>query len=125
MEEETDVLVIGAGPSGLTTAMCLLQQGLKVIIVDIKNRRTEIGRADGLEPRTLEILDSFGLLESFWKRANRTVELSVWVIYALFARLSGLHTNYLLVLEPQPKSEANTSAMQFCPGDITLLRSNN
>ena len=86
MEEWADVLVIGAGPSGLTTAMCLLQQGLKVVIVDIKERRTEIGRADGLEPRTLEILDSFGLLESFWKRANRTVELSVWVIHALSTR---------------------------------------
>lgn len=74
-----DVLVVGAGPSGLMAAVALCNQGVRVGIIEKNTSRPARGRADGLEPRTLEILDSYGLLDSWWRHASHTVELSVWV----------------------------------------------
>jgi phenol 2-monooxygenase len=74
-----DVLIIGAGPAGLMSAVALSNQGVKVGILEKSVERPLRGRADGLEPRTLEILNSYGLLDSWWRHASSTVELSVWV----------------------------------------------
>lgn len=78
-----DVFIIGAGPAGLMCAIGLAIQGLRVGIVEKNKVRPLRGRADGLEPRTLEILDSYGLLDSWWRYASHTVELCVWVCAAL------------------------------------------
>jgi len=77
-----DVLIIGAGPAGLMCAVALADQGVKVGIIEKNAARPSRGRADGLEPRTLEILNSYGLLDSWWRQASTTVELSVWVCCA-------------------------------------------
>ncbi|KAJ5115005.1 Monooxygenase FAD-binding [Penicillium alfredii] len=73
-----DVLIIGAGPAGLMAGTWMAQTGVKAMIIDQKSCRTQTGHADGIESRTLEILDSFGIGEYVWKKANRTVELSLW-----------------------------------------------
>lgn len=49
------------------------------MIIDQKSHQTRCGRADGLESRTLEILDSFGLADKVWAQANHTVEIALWV----------------------------------------------
>ncbi|KAG2026541.1 hypothetical protein GB937_001321 [Aspergillus fischeri] len=74
----TDVLIVGAGPSGLMAAAWMAQMGVKTIIIDQKSHQTRCGRADGLESRTLEILDSFGLADKVWAQANHTVEIALW-----------------------------------------------
>ncbi|KAJ5539802.1 FAD binding domain protein [Penicillium frequentans] len=74
----TDVLIVGAGPSGLMAAAWMAQMGVNTIIIDQKSHRTRCGRADGLESRTLEILDSFGLADKVWAQANHTVEIALW-----------------------------------------------
>ncbi|KAF8899315.1 FAD binding domain-containing protein [Infundibulicybe gibba] len=66
---ETDVLIIGAGPSGLMAAMALAKLGVKVMIVDRRYPGQLYGNADGLQPRTLEIWQSYGILEKFLPRA--------------------------------------------------------
>lgn len=79
--ETYDVLIVGAGPAGLMAAVALASQNVKVGILEKNASRPERGRADGLEPRTLEILNSYGLLDSWWRHASNTVELSVWVSF--------------------------------------------
>ncbi|GFF94051.1 phenol 2-monooxygenase [Aspergillus udagawae] len=74
----TDVLIVGAGPSGLMAAAWMAQMGVHTIIIDQKSHQTRYGRADGLESRTLEILDSFGLADKVWAQANHTVEIALW-----------------------------------------------
>jgi phenol 2-monooxygenase len=74
-----DAIVIGAGPAGLMCATGLASQGVKVGIIEKSTERPLRGRADGLEPRTLEILNSYGLLDPWWRHASHTIELSVWV----------------------------------------------
>ena len=60
----------------------MAKTGIKAIIVDKKPSNTPVGHADGLESRTLEILDSFEIGEPIWKQANRTIDLSLWVCAA-------------------------------------------
>ncbi|KAL3480808.1 FAD binding domain-containing protein [Aspergillus californicus] len=74
----TDVLIIGAGPSGLMAAVWMAQMGVDTMIIDQKHNHTRCGRADGLESRTLEILDSFGLADKIWTQANHTEEIALW-----------------------------------------------
>lgn len=79
MVNTVDLTIIGAGPSGLVSALWAVRQGLTVCLLDKKTGPLERGHADGLEPRTLEILDSLGLADNLWKQANRTVEICTWV----------------------------------------------
>lgn len=52
-----DVLVIGAGPSGLMAAHGLARNGVNVRVVDKRPVSVASGQADGVMPRTLEVLE--------------------------------------------------------------------
>ena len=54
---DTDVLVIGAGPSGLTLAASLVKQGVATIVVDRQAAGANTSRAAVVNARTLEVLD--------------------------------------------------------------------
>ncbi|KAF4543313.1 Monooxygenase FAD-binding protein [Lasiodiplodia theobromae] len=58
---EVDVLICGAGPSGLEVALSLVRQGVSFRIIDKAEGPLDAGRADGVQPRFLEILNSWGL----------------------------------------------------------------
>ncbi|OJJ42343.1 hypothetical protein ASPZODRAFT_2122335 [Penicilliopsis zonata CBS 506.65] len=75
---KVDVLIVGAGPAGLMAGAWMARTGVKTLIIDQKPCRTQSGHADGIESRTLEILDSFGIGEGVWRDSNRTIELSLW-----------------------------------------------
>lgn len=57
-----DVLVVGAGPTGLLLAAELDLAGIPVILVDQATERSGQSRALALQPRSVEILHSRGLL---------------------------------------------------------------
>ncbi|MFI8766885.1 FAD-dependent monooxygenase [Streptomyces sp. NPDC053792] len=59
-----DVLVIGAGPVGLALTLDLVRRGLAVRLVEQEGKRFEGSRAKGVQPRTLEVLDDFGLADA-------------------------------------------------------------
>lgn len=54
------VIIVGAGPAGCMADLCLTTFGLKVLHIDNRPHTTEAGRADGLQPRTLEVLRNIG-----------------------------------------------------------------
>jgi 2-polyprenyl-6-methoxyphenol hydroxylase-like FAD-dependent oxidoreductase len=70
-----DVLVVGAGPTGLTLAAQLQTFGATVRIVDRQLDRVHESRALGVQPRTLEVLRGLGLAEDLVARGNS----AVWV----------------------------------------------
>ncbi|GAA2031482.1 FAD-dependent monooxygenase [Agromyces tropicus] len=59
----TDVLVVGAGPSGLMAAVVLARRGVDAIIVDAKEGPTHESRALLVQARSMEIYDQLGLAD--------------------------------------------------------------
>ncbi|QIQ01361.1 FAD-dependent monooxygenase [Streptomyces liangshanensis] len=57
-----DVVVAGAGPTGSTLAADLLRRGLRVRVVNKAPHAFEGSRAKGIQPRTQEVLEDFGVL---------------------------------------------------------------
>jgi alkyl hydroperoxide reductase subunit AhpF len=55
-DSRVDVLIIGAGPAGLFCANGLARNGVRVRIVDKKPTKVMVGQADGIQPRTIEVL---------------------------------------------------------------------
>ena len=70
-----DVLVVGAGPTGLTLAAQLQAFGATVRIVDRQLDRVHESRALAVQPRTLEVLRGLGVAEELIERGND----AVWV----------------------------------------------
>ncbi len=58
---EQDVLVVGAGPTGLALACALAQWRVPVRVVDAAAAPSHGSRAKGVQPRTLEVLDGLGV----------------------------------------------------------------
>ena len=58
---DPEVLVVGAGPVGLTAALFLQQHGIRVEVVDMHQRTTQHSYALAIHPRTLRVLDEAGL----------------------------------------------------------------
>ncbi|WP_055404143.1 MULTISPECIES: FAD-dependent oxidoreductase [unclassified Mycobacterium] len=55
--QDTDVLVVGAGPTGLTLAAALLRRGIGVTVVDKMAAGAHTSRAAAVNSRTLEVLE--------------------------------------------------------------------
>ncbi|MGW0043348.1 FAD-dependent oxidoreductase [Rhodococcus sp. NPDC003348] len=60
----TDVLIVGAGPVGLTLAVQLRRRGVDVLVVDRRPERAPFAKAVGVSPRTLEVFDSMGIVRA-------------------------------------------------------------
>lgn len=60
LPEATDVLIVGAGPTGLAAACRLAQAGVDHVIVDCAPTGSNNSRAPVLHARTLEVLDAIG-----------------------------------------------------------------
>ncbi|MET8977855.1 FAD-dependent monooxygenase [Streptomyces sp. NPDC004539] len=61
--QHTDVLVIGAGPTGLTLGIDLARRGVDAVIVEKGAALSPGSRGKGLQPRTLEVLQDLGVLD--------------------------------------------------------------
>lgn len=66
-----DVLIIGAGPSGLFCAAELARHGVRARLVERELQPHREARATAIQPGTLEILNSVGLLQPFLDTSER------------------------------------------------------
>ncbi|MEV4434374.1 FAD-dependent monooxygenase [Streptomyces sp. NPDC049555] len=70
---DTDVIVVGGGPTGLTLAGELGLAGVRAVVLERQPVRSGQSKALNLQPRTAEMLDMRGWLEPVLDRALTTV----------------------------------------------------
>jgi len=76
---DVDVLVVGAGPTGLTLAAQLARFGVRFRIIDKQRSRAGESRALAVQARSLEVLQSLGLGEALAVRGQSTTRLLLHV----------------------------------------------
>jgi 2-polyprenyl-6-methoxyphenol hydroxylase-like FAD-dependent oxidoreductase len=73
----TDVLVVGAGPTGLTLAVSLAARGRQVTVADKQAEGQNTSRASVVYPRTLEVLDPYGVAERLAARGIHARQFTI------------------------------------------------
>ncbi len=77
--DEIDVLIVGAGPAGLTLAAYLSQfPQIKTVLIERKDGPMEKGQADGVSCRSMEMLQTFGFAERVKREAYWVNEATFW-----------------------------------------------
>jgi 2-polyprenyl-6-methoxyphenol hydroxylase-like FAD-dependent oxidoreductase len=76
--QAVDVVIIGAGPVGLLCAYLSHLCGLKTIIIDKSDKPLEVGRADALNARSLQLLEIVGLFDELYPLGKPCNTSSVW-----------------------------------------------
>jgi 3-(3-hydroxy-phenyl)propionate hydroxylase len=113
---DPEVLVVGAGPVGLITALFLQRYGIRVEIVDMHQRTHQHSYALAIHPGTLSVLDEAGLSEpviaagrkvttvAFYEGETRRAEID-------YSRLASRHP-YLLVVRQSLLERAAEKALR-------------
>jgi phenol 2-monooxygenase (NADPH) len=79
MADEVDVLIVGCGPTGLTLAAQLAAfPDIATRIVERKDAPLQLGQADGIACRTMEMFQAFGFAEKVEKEAYWVNETCFW-----------------------------------------------
>ncbi|KAI1323831.1 FAD binding domain-containing protein [Xylariaceae sp. FL0255] len=74
-----DIVIVGAGPVGLMLSTCLARFGYKIKHIDNRAEPTPTGRADGIQPRSLDLLRNIGLKSAIMARKPaRVYEVAFW-----------------------------------------------
>src|SRR5437773_8325234 len=87
MNTDTDVLVVGAGPTGLMLANQLGRRGVRARIIDRHTGPSLQTRALGVQARTLEIYTHLGIVERALELGKRATGANIWVQGRRAARL--------------------------------------
>jgi 2-polyprenyl-6-methoxyphenol hydroxylase-like FAD-dependent oxidoreductase len=65
---DTDVLIVGAGPTGLTLATALATRGVRALLIDSQAAGANTSRAAVVHARTLEVLEPLGVAHTLVSR---------------------------------------------------------
>lgn len=105
---ETDVLIVGAGPTGLALAATLQQAGVRYLLMDKLARGQNTSRAAVIHAHTLDVLDRIGVAEGLVERglalpAFRIRDRDRALLDLQFGSLASKHPYVLMI--PQDVTE--------------------
>ena len=83
----SDILIIGAGPTGLVLALWLTRLGVKVRILDKTAEPGTTSRALAVQARTLELYRQLGLADAVIEHGHKVPAVNLWVKGEPAARL--------------------------------------
>src|SRR5215813_14189431 len=86
--EQSDVLIAGAGPTGLVLALWLTKAGTKVRIIDKTAGPGTTSRALAVQARTLELYRQLDLTDAVVAKGHRTPAANFWIRGERKARIS-------------------------------------
>ena len=86
-ESQIDVLIVGAGPTGLVLALWLTRLGVRVRIIDKTSEPGTTSRALAVQARTLELYRQIGLADLVVARGRRMAAINLWTAGAHAARV--------------------------------------
>ncbi|KAH7393851.1 putative phenol monooxygenase [Phaeosphaeria sp. MPI-PUGE-AT-0046c] len=95
-EETREVVVIGAGPSGLFLTLLLARYGItesSLLCLDAKPGTLKAGQADGLQPRTLEVFQSLGIAAEILADGCHMEEVAFWNPISQQSQVNGKGAN--------------------------------
>ncbi|MER5511874.1 FAD-dependent monooxygenase [Streptomyces sp. NPDC002766] len=96
---DTDVLIAGAGPTGLMLACELRLAGADVVVAEQLPERTGESRAGGLHSRTLEVLDQRGVVDRFLAAGDLTPVGHFSGLWLDFDEFQSRHPLPLMILQ--------------------------
>lgn len=73
-----DVLIAGAGPTGLALAIDLTRRGLRTLLVERQDRLSPGARGTGVQPRTQEVYDDLGLVDAAFAAGSLYPRTALW-----------------------------------------------
>ncbi|OBF89005.1 hypothetical protein A5790_02045 [Mycobacterium sp. 852002-51152_SCH6134967] len=116
--DHTDVLIVGAGPTGLTIANELVRRGIRTRIIDAAAGPNTETRALGVQARSLELFDRQGITEQLLARGLKARVFNVFsenrqILRADFAGLASPYPFLLMIPqnEVQEVLTANLAAL--------------
>ena len=71
-------LIVGAGPTGLAAALFLRERGIPARIIDSASEPTTHSKALGVNPRTLDLLESTGVTDRMLKTGRMARGMNLW-----------------------------------------------
>lgn len=76
---EVDVVIVGCGPAGLVLAAQLARfPDISTVVVDRRDGPLQVGQADGVACRTVEMFEAFGLANQLMEEAYWVNEVAFW-----------------------------------------------
>ncbi|KAI9129115.1 FAD-dependent monooxygenase [Acaryochloris sp. CCMEE 5410] len=109
MIQTTDILIAGAGPTGLTTAIELARRHVNVRIMERRSQPSTRSKALVVHARTLEFMDILGVADEMVQRGYTSpgIDFSANAREPLRANMYGLDTRFpFILILPQAETEA-------------------
>ena len=87
---QSEVLIVGAGPTGLVLALWLTKLGARVRIIDKSAEPGTTSRALAVQARTLELYRQLDLTDAVLANGHRVPAVNLWVRGEAAARIAWL-----------------------------------
>ncbi|TDZ19572.1 Aromatic hydroxylase fmpF [Colletotrichum orbiculare MAFF 240422] len=75
---KSDVCIVGAGPAGLMLGSLLARFGQKVDVIDERRDQTTVGRADGIQPKSIETLQMLRVGDELFRTGVKVHDICMW-----------------------------------------------
>ncbi len=82
------ILIVGAGPTGLTTGVELARHNISVKVIDRKSAGSTLSRAVGISPRSLKLLQPSGAPGELIRQGIRAETLTIYQSDKLLSSVS-------------------------------------